>query len=740
MHLSRTNLLRTVLVGCAVLVLAAILVSDEYRPIFLSGAGIAQGALIAAIALGLVLTFRGAGVVNLANGTVAMYAAYVYAVLRSDGELFLPPLPNPLAPIEGIVHWFQADDTFDLPEWPTSISFGPDMQFWPALGLAVAFCVLLGLALHLLVFRPFRSAPPLARVVASVGVFLLLQAIVIRRFAATPRSVRGLPFVDKSQVDLGVVSISQEQLFVAVVVIACAVALWFFFQRSHFGLATRAAAENEKGAVVLGYSPDFLAGVNWVLSTVITGLLGIFVASVNSNVDPIVIPALIVPALTAALVGGFRSFGWTTVAAFLLGMQLPLVQYLGVAEDWYPKVDGLAIPGVDTIVPLVLIVLVLFFRGNALPGRGAVAAGRLPFAPTPPPWTLRIAGPVLAIGTAIVAMFWLTPAFRGALSNTLIGVIICLSVVVITGYVGQLSLAPMAFAGISAFVVAELSSGRGWPFPWPMLVGALAAAAVGIVIAVPALRIRGVNLAIVTIAFGLAMDRFVFDNPLVNGGMAGAPVNSPRWVDQRNPATYTVLGGLQVGDGKQPNPMTAVFCLIVTVALCYFVANLRRSTTGRQMLAVRSNERAAAAAGVDVARTKALAFAIAAFVAGLGGAVLAYRNGSVTQNRFTYDQSLLFFAFAYLGGISRVSGALAGGLLASGGIVFTFLERVVGVPGEFTLLLGGLGLLVTAIVHPEGVAGGLALRFGRARRRPDDPPDDRPVGVEAEPQPAGSVA
>jgi len=485
------------------LAVAAVLLSPDHRRVFLSGAGIAQGALIAAVSLGVVLTFRGSGVVNLANGTIAMYAAYVYAVLRSDGDLFLPPLP--------VV--------------PNQVSFGPNMQFWPALLLALAVCVVLGLALHFLVFRPLRNAPPLAKAIASVGVFLLLQAIVIKRFGATPRTVRPMSFVDKSRVEIGPAVMSQEQLFVAALVIVVAIALWALFRFTRFGLATRAAAENERGAIVLGYSPDWLAGLNWVLSTTVTGLLGIFVASINSNVDPIVIPALVVPALTAALAGGFRSFGVTTVAAFLLGMQLPLVQYLGVSASWFPRVDGQAIPGVDTLVPLVLIIALMFLRGNALPGRGTVAA-RLPSAPEPSRVSMALVGPVVSAATLLAALFWLSPVYRGALANSLIAIVLCVSVVVVTGYVGQLALAPMAFAGIGAYVVADLSTDRGWPFPFPLLVAALVAAGIGVAVAVPALRISGVNLAIVTLALGVAMDRFVFDNPKVNGGLMGAPVTS----------------------------------------------------------------------------------------------------------------------------------------------------------------------------------------------------------------------
>lgn len=745
-------------VALGVLAVAALLVNREYRENFLTGPGIAQGALIAAIALGVLLTYRGSGVVNLANGAVAMYVGYVYTVLRRDGDLFLPPLPNPLSLLEGIVHGVQDRDTFRLPDIPTSISFGTEMGFWPAAAISLAFCVALGLTLHVFVFRPLRHAPPLAKVVASVGLFLTLQAVVVRRFGITPRAVRPLPFVDKTQIDLRLFTLSEEQLFVAILVVAIAGALFVLFQRTRFGLATRAAAENEKGAVVLGYSPDFLAGTNWVLSSVITGMLGIFVASINSTIEPVVIPALIVPALTAALVGGFSSFARTTAAAFVLGMQLPLVQYLGVNKGWFPRLEGdVPFPGVDRLLPLLGIVLVLFLAGRSLPTRGAITAGRLPFSPTPPRWAIRVGGPALAVAAAGLGLFVFGPEYRDALSNTLVGIVICLSVVVITGFVGQISLAQMAFAGMSAFIVSKLSTAGATynlfpfrvrlagveidnprvhlpelPFPWPIFVGAAFALVVGLLVALPALRVRGVNLAIVTFAFAVAVDDMVFKNSSVSGTYKGAPVDVPDWVNPNNPSRRFL--GLDVGDGKLPNPSTAIFCLVAVVVLCALVANLRRSTTGRQMLAMRSNERAAAAAGVNVAGTKLLAFAISAFIAGIGGAVIAYRSGNATADKFEYTKSLVFFAFAYLGGISSVAGAIAGGSLVAGGLVFTFLERSLAVPSEFTLLLGGLGLIVAAVQNPEGIAGRLARD---ARRLADRL---RPRARPAPTAPAGAAA
>jgi branched-chain amino acid transport system permease protein len=710
---------RWAVVGLAVLLIVWAVIDPQTRANFVQGPGVAQGALIAAIALGVVLTYRGSGVVNFANSAIAMYVAYVYAVLRKDGDLFLPPLPNPFALVEGVLHWFQDKPNWtDLPDWPTRISFGPNMQFWPAVILSLVFSVVLGLILHFLIFRPLRTAPPLAKVVASIGLFLYLPAVIIRRFTIQPYPVKAMPFFDaKNPKPLKLpagISMGKDSLTIAIIVVLFTVLLWLIFQKTRFGLATRAASENEKGAVVLGFSPEFLAGANWVISTLITGLLGIFAATIQKNVDPGVLPALIIPALTAALVGSFTSFGWTTFAAFVLGMQFGLVKYLEIKHSWFPKTSGTPLPGMERMLPFVVIVLVLHLRGKSLPTRGAISSGRLPFSPTPPRWMIMYGGPALAVFTAVLGLFVLTPNFRLALSNTLIGIIICLSVVVITGYVGQISLSQMAFAGISAFIVSKLTSEHNVPFPIPMLIGASVAMLVGLIVAIPALRVRGVNLAIVTLAFAVAVDKFIFGNKSVNGGFSGAKVLAPNTIVEPRDVQFKIAGFI-AGEGKQPNPMTAVFCLVVVVILCYAVANLRRSATGRRMLATRSNERAAAAAGVNVSGVKVLAFAISSFIAGIGGAVIAYRSGSVTVDKFTYVQSLTFLAFAYLGGISSVYGAISGGFLVGGGLVFTFLSSVLGVPSEFTLILGGLGLIFAAIQNPEGIAGaareiGMALR------------------------------
>jgi branched-chain amino acid transport system permease protein len=325
----------------------------------------------------------------------------------------------------------------------------------------------------------------------------------------------------------------------------------------------------------------------------------------------------------------------------------------------------------------------------------------------------------MSTALAVVAVFVLSAGWRLALINTFTGAIICLSFVVLTGYVGQISLAQVAIAGTAGFTLSIFGSRWGIPFPVAPLAAALVATVLGLIVAVPALRVRGVNLAIVTLAAAVAVEHLYFDNPDYTGGYTGAPVPHPR------------LLGLDLGITKGadfPRIPFALLCLATLIVLALAVMNLRHSGTGRRMLAVRDNERAAAAAGVSVAATKLMAFGLSAFIAGLGGTLIAYQRTNLSAASFGIFTSLTFLAIAYLGGITTVQGSLWGGVLATGGFGFYALDRAFGL-GQYQTLIAGLGLVVTAILNQEGIAGAMhdtrrqiASLWARRRRQPDPPP------------------
>ena len=696
--------------------------------------GLGAGALIAALALSITLNYQGSGVVNFSVGAMAMYASYIYFGLRTDGKLFLPPIPNPLALIEGVVHLFGAP-SFRLPAFPafisvshggsTSYSYGAAiktaaMSAPEAMVIALAECAVLGLLFHLLIFRPLRKAPVLAKVVASIGLFILLQEIVVLRFGSDAQTVS--PILPQHPVSLPRgIRIPSDQLFLTAIVILVTFLLWGIFKYTRYGIATRAAAENEKGSLILGFSPDFLAGVNWVGSTVLVGLFGILIGPINQSIDPYTVTLLVIPALAAALLARFTSFSVTVIAGLGIGMASSWIQYI-TNQSWFPKVGGAALPGLSDALPFVIIIVVLMLRGKSLPTRGSIETIKLPFAPK-----AKRALPSTALFTIVAAvlLFVVTPDWRLAIVNATVGAVICLSLVVLTGYVGQISLMQMALAGISGFTLSKVADAYHIPFPIGPLLGAVVAVGVGLLAGIPALRVRGVNLAVATFAAAMTIQSVVLGNPAWSG-TNGANVAPPSMFGVTfgpNQPWSKIFGG---GKGLLPNPWFGVFCLVVLALLILGVVNIRRSRMGRQMLAVRANERAAAAAGVSVSGTKILAFAISAFIAGIGGALSGYRFGSVTADYFGAVPSMLFLAFAYLGGISSVSGAVVGGMLVAGGISTMILTSWLHVSDQYTLLIAGTGLILMAIFNPQGVAGGIrelshSLQARRHAKRGEQP-------------------
>jgi branched-chain amino acid transport system permease protein len=280
------------------------------------------------------------------------------------------------------------------------------------------------------------------------------------------------------------------------------------------------------------------------------------------------------------------------------------------------------------------------------------------------------------------------------------------------------SIVQVALAGVAGFTVSKLAVHAGIGFPLGPLIGAMAATAVGLVTAVSALRVRGVNLAVVTLAAAVAIEAFVFANPTIGGGQSGAPVPSPHLfgINLGPTADFPINGD------TLPSPVFGMVCVLAVVVMGTLVASLRRSELGQRMLAVRSNERAAAAAGIDVRAVKLAGFGVSSFIAGVAGALYAYNFGSVTAGRFGIVTALGFVAFAYLGGITTVSGAVLGGMLVTEGLVIHAVNRWFGVPIAYQLLIAGLALILTIMFNPQGIAGALAARAPRGlpgiRRRP----------------------
>ncbi|MFF7472327.1 ABC transporter permease [Streptomyces sp. NPDC008092] len=627
--------------------------------------GLGAGTIYAALGTGVVLTYQAAGVINISLGAMGMYIGYTYAFLHNEDLLVLP----------------------------IGTIATPDLPVWAAMLVCLAVAALLGLVAYALVFRPLRSASGLLKLVAAVGITMVLQSLVVLRFPTTSASVP--PILANDPVRFGGLTVSWDRFLLAAVVIVVAALLWVLTRFTRTGLAMRAVAEDERAATLLGHSPGRLSALAWMGSSVLAGLLGILAGPIT-GLDPVTNSLFIVPALAVAIVGRLRSFGITVAAGIALGMVQSVVLKLQGDYSWLPQT------GLREVLPFLVIVVTLAVSGGSLPSRGTEEDPRLPPVPRGGASPVTV-GTTLLAGVALVLT--LDGPYRTALTTTVVSVLVCLSIVVVTGMLGQISLAQMTFAGAAGFVLSNLTTRAHLGFPLAPLVAVALAVLLGVAVAVPALRIRGVTLGVVTLGLAVAVSEFVFKNPGWTGGMGGSRVPELR------------LFGAGLGNGGDIG--FALFALFVVTACAVGVIWLRRTRLGGQMLMVRANERAAAAAGINIAGVKLTGFGIAAGLAGTAGVLLGYQQESLAFQNFDVFVSLTYVAVVYLAGISRVSGAVIAGLMAPGGLVYYALDRWLEL-GKYNAIVSAIGLLLALVATPGGVAGELdrQLRWllGRLRR------------------------
>src|SRR6478609_5552718 len=394
--------------------------------------GLGAGALIASIALGVVLIYRGSGVINVATGAIAMLAAYIFWALRTGFFGFH------LSTVQAFVL---------------------------TLVCMAGFCDLV----ELTVFRPLRNTTPLAKLAASLGLLLVLESGMIVIFGNSLKSAPSVLPSDTVTIFSRVVPIDRFLLAGIVVVVAAVLAA--LYRWTPFGLSTRASSENEVSAMLAGLSPSRLAVVNTVLACVVAGGLGVLVAPLVT-LDAQTLAFAVVPALGAALLAGFTSF---FIACFA-GLAMGAIQWLIVywqTQSWFPTdVGGAPVRGVYELFVFLVIVAALFLRGASLPGRGEIVEKRLPVVPRP---ERLLRSSTIAAAAGVVALIVFPYDFRQALINSLLGIIICLSLVVIIGFVGQISVVQLALAGVAGFTMSHLTTDLGgiWAeFPISLLIGA----------------------------------------------------------------------------------------------------------------------------------------------------------------------------------------------------------------------------------------------------------------------------
>lgn len=595
--------------------------------------GLSAGALYTLIAQGLIVVYRGSGVLNFAQGAVGVAGAYLYYELR------------------------------------TQLGLG----FWLSCLGGIAFSVLIGVAMQLLIVKHLRTASPLARVVATLGVLLVIQSAATIRYGGAATTVPAeLP---TTRVHILGVATSADRLMIVAIAAGLTAGLHFLYRRTRFGLMTSAVAENERTASSIGLSPSRIATANWAVGSGLAGLAAILVTPII-GLQPAAMTALALSAMAVALLANFNSFLLAFAAGTILGIaESELLQYVDT-------------PGLATSLPFFVIVAVVAIKGESIPLRDyflqklpSVGNGRIR-------WTVLV--PVTALATVIILVA--DPSWNLAITNTLAPAIIVLSLVMVTGYAGQLSLAQFAIGGFGAWVAGRLVAAQGIDLAPAMLIGVAAAVPLGAFFALPALRARGVQLAVVTLGLGTAINLMIFNNGDLVGGFAGTIVGSPTFL------------GWEVSQSLNPERYS-LLCLAFLVLLALAVASVRRGRVGRRLLAARTNERAAAAIGVSVFEAKVYAFALSAAIAAVGCILIAFQLFVIAyDSSFTPIASINAVAWAFIGGVGYLAGAVFGAFMAPGSVVAHLMDEMLPGMSDYLGVIGGAAVIVLALGNQDGMA------------------------------------
>jgi ABC-type branched-subunit amino acid transport system ATPase component/ABC-type branched-subunit amino acid transport system permease subunit len=628
--------------------------------------GLVSGLVFGLLAMGIVLVYRSTRVINFAVGNMGIVGAGVFSLLVAQ---------------------------YGAPFWAAAVA-----------GLAVGTAY--SVAVELVVVRRLFTAPRVIVLVATIGVAQLSLAI----WSAYPEvDAPGARF----PVPIGAVHrvagvrVAGAQLTILLVVPVVAVALGVFLTRTTLGRAVKAAAGNRDLARLAGINPKVVSTVVWAIAGILATVSLSLVAGSSGSVQNLdtLGPSTLVRALAAAVLAGMASFPRALAAGIAIGVVQALVGFNFNDQ-----------PGLIDFLVLIGVLIAVWFQSRqpeaevqtfrftpkvrALPDRLRTL------------WWVRQVDRVgfVALGTvAVVLPLVVTEPSRLLLYTTILVFALCgLSLTVLTGWGGQLSLGQMAFAGIGAFLAARLNQGItvdiGWgetrvvdagvvplAFGPSVLLAALITAAIAAAVGLGALRVRGLLLAISTFAFGLAASQYLYRRPIFRGDYVGTV-----------PFRRTDFYGLDV---SSPRAFYYLVLAILAVVLA-IVARLRHTGIGRTTIAVRDNPQAAAAYTVSPARTSLRAFALAGGIAGLGGALLAGALQSVPNDRFfTVNDSLLLVALVVIGGLGSVSGPVLGALW------------VIGLPAFFPgndlvpLFTSSVGLLVLLLYFPGGL-----VQIGHAAR------------------------
>jgi branched-subunit amino acid ABC-type transport system permease component len=598
---------------------------------------------------------------------------------------------------------------------------------WPSWAAAVfvivVVCPLLGVVLDVAIFRRLAEASESAQIVATVGVLLALPALciyvvqvgiggfgwnipqgltILQVPGPGPQPVRTFHL-------LSGVAITSDQIIVLGVAVVCISGLTIFLNRSHTGLKMRALADRRDLAETRGINDGHMSRLAWILGSVLAGIAGVVGAPLLHSLDTGIYTLEVFIAVCAAVLGRFRSIPLAVVGAISISVISDLV-----ISYWHWASN---VPGFSDSIPFLFLIF-----GFLAFGTGRVRLAGVISAETPPPdyhrdlptWR-RLLPSAIGIALLIVFVFFIMGEYWvQATTQGLIYSLIFLSITIITGIGGMVSLAQAAFVSGGALFAGMLIQRYGLPWFPALLCAVLACVLFGVLVALTSLRLNGIALALSTLALAFVSSDLLFQLNWLGNGLTGWQFTQPK------------IGPFDLSDEKT----MAGFVLILILGTVLLIRNLQRSTTGRQMLAVRNSPVAAASIGVSPTSTKLKLFALSAGIAALGGVLLATTQVNITSGTtgsLPYPLvGLLWLAVVVVYGVRRPAGAIVGGLvialfpaLLSGGFTLPFhLLSWSGTQAtEILTALFGLGAVFLAR-QPDGSFQDIARRnFERRQRR-----------------------
>jgi branched-chain amino acid transport system permease protein len=620
--------------------------------------GLTLGLLSALLALGMALVYRANRVVNFGQGDLGL-------------------VPAALA--------------IDL------IAFS-GLSYVLALVIGLAAALVVGAVVELAIIRRFFRSPRMILTVATIGLAQLLAfcSLMLPRLwgedALTTRIA--VPLGWREEVAPLVFGGGHLVAWILAPLAMLAVALFLRF--THVGIAVRAAADRADRAALLGIPVGRLHTVVWAMATLLSFLslflqAGIVGVPLGSSFGMTVL----LSALAALMLGRMTDMPAIVASAMAIGLLELHVRWndeLNVGPVHLDLASDLVVAPVLAVV--ILVTLLVRRRGVSRAESDTTSSWQVAGDVRPVPaelagvrevrW-LRRAG-LVAVAVALVALpTVLGPGETLKAAAVVAFAVVILSITVLTGWAGQVSLGQMAFVAIGAALGAHVAGSWGWDLALTIPVVGAAGAAVAVVVGLPALRLRGLYLAVTTLAFALATTRY-----LVN------PQFFP-WVPVDRLEPGPVLGVWHLDDPTAHYQLALVTFALVLAA----VLGIRNSRTGRVLAALRENERGAAAFGVSIVRAKLTAFALSGFLAAVAGVLLVAQNERFTLGLFPEEDNLVVFAAGVVGGLGSITGAVIGALFLKGGEWF--------LQDTWQLFASAMGVLVVLLVLPGGL-GGAAFR------------------------------